>query len=225
MTNSTHTETATHRLRRAVSAIAIAFAAASGVSLMTDSVVAAESPESVEAITPTIAGHANAAVAALADHEATDDPEAMASYRRHRAHAAILTAQFLGYDPQQMVRAWSDTTHEHQKAVLGALTQLGVPYRYASSEAGVGFDCSGLTSFGWRNAGYDLARNSGGQISAAQSLDRSQAKAGDLVYYPGHVMLYLGVGDAIVHSVHSGRDVELDHISSRRSVRFGDPTV
>ena len=36
-------------------------------------------------------------------------------------------------------------------------------------------------------------------------------------------MMYLGVGDAIVHSIQTGRDVELDHITSSRSVRFGDP--
>ena len=61
----------------------------------------------------------------------------------------------------------------------------------------------------------------------AARLDRSTAKAGDLVQYPGHVMMYLGVGDAIVHSVMTGRTVELDTISERRvnSVRFGDPTA
>ena len=38
-------------------------------------------------------------------------------------------------------------------------------------------------------------------------------------------MLYLGVGDAIIHSVQRGRTVEIDTISGRRinSVRFGDP--
>jgi len=41
------------------------------------------------------------------------------------------------------------------------------------------------------------------------------------------VMMYLGVGDAIIHSVQRGRTVELDTISDRRtnSVRFGDPSV
>jgi hypothetical protein len=40
-------------------------------------------------------------------------------------------------------------------------------------------------------------------------------------------MMYLGVGDAVIHSVMRGRTVELDTISERRSnsVRFGDPTL
>jgi hypothetical protein len=46
--------------------------------------------------------------------------------------------------------------------------------------------------------------------------------AGDLVQYPGHVMMYLGVGEAIVHASNPANDVELSHVS--RSVRYGDPT-
>ena len=38
-------------------------------------------------------------------------------------------------------------------------------------------------------------------------------------------MMYLGVDDAIVHSVNTGRTVEIDTISGRRanSVSFGNP--
>ena len=106
------------------------------------------------------------------------------------------------------------------------MTQVGVPYRSHSSVEGVGFDCSGLTSYAWGRAGQELYRQSGTQIREAAPLDRSTARAGDLVHYPGHVMIYLGVGDAIVHSVHSGRTVEVDTISERRrnTVNFGDPT-
>ena len=38
--------------------------------------------------------------------------------------------------------------------------QLGVPYHYATSEPGVGFDCSGLTHYAWGQAGVYLPRNS-----------------------------------------------------------------
>ncbi len=106
------------------------------------------------------------------------------------------------------------------------MTQVGVPYRSNTSQENVGFDCSGLTTFAWARAGLSLTRQSSAQIREAASIDRTSAKAGDLVQYPGHVMMYLGVGDAIVHSVQTGRTVELDTISSRKSssVRFGDPT-
>ena len=45
--------------------------------------------------------------------------------------------------------------------------------------------------------------------------------AGDLVQYPGHVMLYLGVGDAIVHASNPSTDVELE--LRQPLVRYGDP--
>ncbi len=115
-----------------------------------------------------------------------------------------------------MVQAWSSTPLDHQRAVLAAMSQVGVPYRTNTSQEGVGFDCSGLTTYAWGRAGVGLPRQSGAQINEAAPVDRATAKAGDLVYYPGHVMMYLGVGDAIIHSVQTGRTVEIDTISGRR---------
>ncbi len=158
---------------------------------------------------------------------ATGDASAFRSYVWYRTQTAQFAATELGYPRQDMVTAWATTPIDHQRAVLAAMTQVGVPYRTNTSEEGVGFDCSGLTTYAWSKAGVQLVRQSGQQIRDAAPLDRSQAKAGDLVQYPGHVMMYLGVGDAVVHSVQRGRTVELDLINTRRtnSVRFGDPTL
>lgn len=143
-----------------------------------------------------------------------------------RTQTAQHVAAELGYPADAMVAAWAAAPIGHQLAVLAAMTQLGVPYRYGMSAENTGFDCSGLTQFAWARAGVALVHQSSGQINAAASLDRSTAKAGDLVQYPGHIMMYLGVGDAIVHAIQTGRPVELDTINPRRSssVRFGDPT-
>ena len=46
--------------------------------------------------------------------------------------------------------------------------------------------------------------------------------AGDLLQYPGHVMMYLGVPGTMVHSPYTGRRVEVDNIP-HRSVRYGNP--
>ena len=159
------------------------------------------------------------------DYRATGDA---ASYRKfvwYRAQTASFAATELGVPEQEMIDAWTETSESHQLAILGAMTQVGVPYRYNTSKPGVGFDCSGLTTFAWSQAGVQLVRQSSAQIRNAEQIDRSTAKAGDLVQYPGHVMMYLGVGNTIIHSVMSGRTVELDTISDRRadSVRFGDP--
>jgi cell wall-associated NlpC family hydrolase len=179
------------------------------------------------AMAPVVTSSARQALASFDEYAATNDPAALRSYVWYRTKTAQYAATELGYPQQAMVAAWAATPIAHQRAVLAAMTQVGVPYRRNSSAEGVGFDCSGLTTFAWAKAGVQLVRQSGQQIRDAQPLDRTTAKAGDLVQYPGHVMMYLGVGDAVIHSVMTGRTVELDTISERKAsrVRFGDPTA
>jgi cell wall-associated NlpC family hydrolase len=151
-------------------------------------------------------------------------PVRLARYERARREAANATAAALGLDAAAMRRAWAAATPAHQAALLAALAQLGVEYRSHTSRPGYGFDCSGLTSYAWRRAGYTIPRSSGDQIDDAARRERATAAAGDLVYYPGHVMMYLGVGRAIVHSSDPQDDVELSFLRAGRSHRWGDPT-
>jgi cell wall-associated NlpC family hydrolase len=139
-----------------------------------------------------------------------------------RDTTADTVAAEIRLDPATLRAAWAKADLVHQEAMLAALTQLGVAYRGYKSDPGVGFDCSGLTSWAWGRAGLQIAHQSGSQINAARRVDQSEAVAGDLVQYPGHVMLYLGVDRAIVHASNPSTDVELSFVP--RSVRFGDPT-
>jgi cell wall-associated NlpC family hydrolase len=202
-----------------LSAVALTAPAASA----TDAAISATS----DTVEPSINQLAGEALAALGQYEASLDRATLQAYVELRGEVARRSAYTLGYSATDVVVAWSNADFDHQRAVLNALTQLGVPYRSMASVPGEGFDCSGLTSFAWRSAGTELFRSSGDQIRHAATRTRDDAVAGDLVYYPGHVMMYLGVGDAIVHAITHGRDVELDTISPRRtsSVRFGDPTT
>jgi hypothetical protein len=181
----------------------------------------------VNALAAEVTTFSSKALLALDHFERTGTEIDERQYEWYRSLTAYYTAVQLGYDHEAMIEAWDATTPAHQRAVLTALTQVGVPYRSMASEEGVGFDCSGLTSYAWNGAGVELYRRSSDQISDAERLSRDEAKAGDLVYYPGHVMMYLGVEDAIIHSVQTGRTVEIDTISDSRrgSVRFGDPLI
>ena len=133
----------------------------------------------------------------------------------------------LGVDQIRLDAAWVAADHSHQVALLSALTQVGVPYRRNMSRVGVGFDCSGLTTYGWGQAGFDLARHSATQLRNAAARTISTAQAGDLTYFPGHVMLWLGVDSYVVHAPRPGHPVELWQISDRsmRHTKFGDPSV
>ena len=173
---------------------------------------------------PAVAEGALAALSALADYERTGDSETLDRYHGKLVETAALTAAETGLSARAMQLAWNSADRSHQVALLTALTQLGVEYQSMSSEPGVGFDCSGLTSYAWREAGIELNRSSGDQIAAADERSRTTVMAGDLVQYPGHVMMSLGVGNAVVHSSNPENDVELWVLSEDRSVRYGDPT-
>jgi cell wall-associated NlpC family hydrolase len=189
---------------------------------------------SVRSISPALAQVAVAALDAgakldqIADDRSYDRNNlTFARYVKLRDDAANLAAAELGIPAAMLRDAWALTSLQKQTALLAALTQLGVPYRSNSSEPGVGFDCSGLTTYAWGVAGLDLARQSRVQINASTRVERVAAQAGDLMYYPGHVMMFLGVGDAMVHSRQRGSEVEITFLTGRHSnnVVFADPTA
>jgi len=139
--------------------------------------------------------------------------------------ASSAVAASAGVDPVRLHQAWLAADQPHQIALLSALTQVGVPYHRNSFKPGIAFDCSGLTAYAWSQAGVEIAHQSARQIRGAAARTLLTAQAGDIVYYPGHVMLFLGIDDLIVHAVGHGRHVEVDTISNRRvkRVRVGNP--
>jgi cell wall-associated NlpC family hydrolase len=85
-----------------------------------------------------------------------------------------------------------------EKAVRAALTKLGNPYVYGTAGPTT-FDCSGLTSWAWAQAGVSIPRTSAAQ-GRLQSVPLDQLEPGDLVTYYSpvhHVALYIGHGQII----------------------------
>jgi hypothetical protein len=144
-------------------------------------------------------------------------------YAFERAGVAGEVAARIGVDPVQMQEAWARADLAHQRALLGGLTQLGVPYRKGTNRPGQGFDCSGLTAFAWGHAAVNLTPQSAVQIRSAASRTFETAQAGDLVYYPGHIAMWLGVGRAILHAPNPGRNIEVKVQSGNKSLRLGNP--
>jgi hypothetical protein len=142
-----------------------------------------------------------------------------------RQRLAALVAPAAGLDPRQLDDVWKVADPRRMVTVLSALTQLGVPYHSRGDTPGRAFDCSGLTSWAWAQGGVGLAHQSGRQIRSVRLVDLSVVQPGDLLYYPGHVMLALGVGGAIVHAPNTGNVVEVRMLSEhqQRRLRAGDP--
>jgi peptidoglycan DL-endopeptidase CwlO len=93
-----------------------------------------------------------------------------------------------------------------QIAVGAALSVQGTQYVWGSADPGVGFDCSGLTSWAWAQAGVYIPHSSAAQYSALPHVPLGSVQAGDLIFYYSpisHVALYIG-GGQIVHARHPG---------------------
>lgn len=84
-------------------------------------------------------------------------------------------------------------------SVVGIAHSLtGVRYSYSGNTLS-GFDCSGFTSYVFRQAGRSIPRTAAGQYSATSRVSRAQAQPGDLVFFNqrggvDHVGIYLGGG-------------------------------
>jgi len=148
------------------------------------------------------------------------------SYLAWREQLAEEVGERLGLDPSELLAAWDRADTAHQMALMAALAQIGAPYRRRSADPEKGFDCSGLTAYAWGQAGYSLARNSTQQFRQGEPRNFFTAQAGDLIRYPGHVMMWLGVDNAVVHSPEPGKVVEVRLLSDRSLRRSGffDPT-
>jgi cell wall-associated NlpC family hydrolase len=125
--------------------------------------------------------------------------------------------------PEAFVAAWTAAGDTRMTVLLSALAQLGVPYRGNTSLEGVGFDCSGLSMFAWGQGGVALAHNDRAQMGGSAPRTWDTALAGDLVEYPGHVMMYVGAGHAIVDAPHSGAWVRVAEYSAGRGARLASP--
>jgi len=174
---------------------------------------------------PAVVADATRALEAFDRWERLGDTVAYIEFVDARDDTAEHVALGSGFIPADLQAAWAAGDLHGQRAALAALSQLGVPYERFTAEAGVSFDCSGLTGFAWELAGVELPRSSRNQYRASTRVDRESALVGDLAWYPGHVMLYLGIGDLVVHSPTRGRTVEYGTLSANRAswTRFADP--
>jgi peptidoglycan DL-endopeptidase RipB len=167
---------------------------------------------------------------------APGDPVAIASASLNATAQAAQTTldlgrQFLGgfgfnlggntTSPSRIPRVYGRQAVEY--VIRRASSQMGVPYAWGggtpngpsqgvdSGADTVGFDCSGLTRYGFAGVGVLIPRFSGDQYNAGRHVPPSQAKRGDLIFYgPGggqHVTIYLGNGQMLEASSIAGKVV------------------
>jgi cell wall-associated NlpC family hydrolase len=146
---------------------------------------------------------------------------AITAYGADLAQLAGVVAERTATPAEAFVQTWTRTGSTRMTVMLSALAEVGVPYRSRASDPGNGFDCSGLTMFAWAQAGVALPHQDRSQMNASAPRTWETAETADLVQYPGHVMLYLGAGQAVVHAPNTGTVVRVQDMA--RSVRLASP--
>lgn len=92
-----------------------------------------------------------------------------------------------------------------------AMQYLGNKYVHGGRNLAGGTDCSGFTSYIYKDFGYSLSRTPGGQYSTnGRSIGYDEIQPGDIICYGKskctHVGLYIGDGQ-IIHSANSRKGV------------------
>lgn len=104
-----------------------------------------------------------------------------------------------------------------------ALSQVGVKYKYGGYNPKMGFDCSGLVYYSYKQAGYNIPRTVNRQYSYSSKVFFFK-KPGDLIFFNvkqrwwkpwgwfnvTHVGIYLGDGK-MVHAPKTGKPVVVVH--------------
>jgi cell wall-associated NlpC family hydrolase len=109
------------------------------------------------------------------------------------------------------------------RAIDAAQQAIGSTYVFGTAGPST-FDCSGLTSWAWAQAGVYLPHSSQAQYDALPHVDPSQMQPGDLLFFYSpisHVALYIG-GGMMIHARHPGPGGEVQQGSVSG---YGTPVV
>jgi cell wall-associated NlpC family hydrolase len=125
-------------------------------------------------------------------------------------------AQRIGEATTEAIKSTAQTAGD---VVMHALGFIGVPYRMGGNAAETGLDCSAFVRLIYKQiTGLVLPRTAAEQAASTQTIDRSQLKPGDLVFFNtlqrsfSHVGIYIGEG-RFVHSPRTGGQVRIESMN------------
>lgn len=117
-----------------------------------------------------------------------------------------------------------NTNSTGESILAAARSKIGSPYVWGAAGPNA-FDCSGLTTWAYRQVGKEIPRTSYAQAAQGQKVSRDQLQPGDIVvFYSGasHVGIYAGDGK-VVHAVTQGtplNESSMDNMPFHSAVRF-----
>lgn len=91
---------------------------------------------------------------------------------------------------------------------------VGNPYVAGGTSLTEGCDCSGFTSSVYSHFGISLPRSSYAQSAAGREVSYTDIQPGDIMYYGGHVAIYIG-NNSIVHASTAATGIKISNASYR----------
>jgi cell wall-associated NlpC family hydrolase len=128
-------------------------------------------------------------------------------------------------------------TNKASDLAMLAMSMLGIRYKFGSSSPELGFDCSGLVRYLYKEVwGTNLPRTAEEISRLGKHVDRKDLQTGDLVFYNtlrrgfSHVGIYLG-DSKFIHSPAAGGQIRIESMNVgywknrfNGARRIGDPT-
>lgn len=132
---------------------------------------------------------------------------------------AYVSAEYVMYDVDPSV-PYTEIVTSGSRVLDVANQYLGCRYSYGASGPNA-FDCSGFTSFVYRQLGITLNRSASGQTQNGTYVSRSELQPGDLVLFrhhgsskaATHVGIYAG-GGQFIHASTNDYTVRYDNLDS-----------
>lgn len=103
----------------------------------------------------------------------------------------IILAPTDGTDSMNVIHTGKTTP---QQLIAFAQTAMGIPYKYASSDPQVGFDCSGFITYVFNHFGIAVPRTSVDFTHVKYEVPLESARPGDLILFTGTDSLTRVVG-------------------------------
>ena len=128
---------------------------------------------------------------------------ALEASRRAKEAAAAAAAAETAQIQEAIAAVSTDSANLGQQVADFAVQFVGNPYVYGGTSLTNGADCSGFTLAVYSNFGVSLPHSSAAQNKKGSNVGSiDNAIPGDIVYYSGHVGIYIGNGQ-IVHASNS----------------------